>query len=89
MPGISPYLSFTSGGSNSIRGYATFDGDNFTDTFVIPHGLGRKPSYANVVAMSEASIGDYSVNWDNMNVVIKYSYPPVDDELNYCWVATV
>lgn len=49
------------------------NGDGFTKSFTIPHGLGLVPKWAIVDAVSTQAAGTWHTSWDGTNIYVNYT----------------
>jgi hypothetical protein len=76
-------------GNNLITGSFTASSNGADYTYSIPHGLGVKPAYFNVIATSAAAANFNYVSADAVNIYVNYYLPPSagTDNLSWNWQA--
>jgi hypothetical protein len=72
-------------GSNLITGTFITSSNGANYTYSIPHGLGAKPSYFNVIATSATAANFNYVSADAVNIYVNYYLPPSAGTNNISW----
>jgi len=67
-------------------GTAGGTGNGVTTAFVIPHGLGSVPSFANAVAANPLTAGAMSVTADATNITVNFLLAPTAGALSFKWI---
>lgn len=76
--------------SSSKTGTNTQSGNGNSTMFSIPHGLGVKPAYFNVISISQASGNIAYITADTVNLNVYYSVAPISgtNNLSWNWIVT-